>query len=160
MTTLNNVERFWSLVDKQDGSKNSCWLWLGGERGGGYGGFRERKNPQMFYAHKYAFFQGRNRRYVPSARFRFICENKKCVNPFHLKAFFKPQGGRKIPLDKIRAIRYTYDRLQKEFKRLTLESGVKLTDILLGGRLSRKFGVSRVTVHNIVTRKGIYKDIE
>ena len=62
-----------------------CWLWYGAKNAKGYGCFRKSKDRSMYYAHRiaYEYFVGE----IPEGWvIDHLCENKSCVNPYHLEA--------------------------------------------------------------------------
>lgn len=76
------VERFWSKVNKTD----TCWLWTGATRGGGYGFIAERRvagRQVRTMAHRMAW----QMLVGPIADGLFLlhrCDTPACVNPAHL----------------------------------------------------------------------------
>jgi hypothetical protein len=73
-------KRFWQKVQKTD----SCWLWLGGHDGNGYGLFNETKPMKQWRAHRYMLYiRGELDFSLPVVM--HTCDNPGCVNPAHLK---------------------------------------------------------------------------
>jgi len=77
------VDRFWSKVNKT----SYCWEWLAGLDKDGYGKFNPRAGVCMG-AHKFSC-EIANGPVQPGFDVHHECENKRCVNPAHLKALPK-----------------------------------------------------------------------
>lgn len=80
----DQIERFWSRVEKSDG----CWLWTAGQKNPeGYGGFYVRQIDNTVCCHKIAFCIEHNfgLHDIPEGIvIRHLCNNHPCVNPAHL----------------------------------------------------------------------------
>lgn len=151
----NIVKYFWSQVNKERGD-TGCWIWEGGSRGSNYGGFYD-ENGNQHYAHKFAFFQARNRRYDARARLLHKCNNTLCVNPRHLKINrrMSKEEGYKITVDKHRQIVYTYKELKKRLRQLGSEFGVSFANVSLIERVAKSFDISRSMMYKIIKEEGL-----
>ena len=72
--------RFWSKVNKTD----TCWLWMAGGNGSGYGKFYVHKGKRV-YAHRYSYEIHKGE--IPKGyEVDHLCKVVSCVNPDHLEA--------------------------------------------------------------------------
>lgn len=144
------VERFWKKV--QIRSKNECWPWVGTtENKFGYGVFGVGKSSQ-FRAHRISFLIEHGT-IDPFLDVLHSCDNPLCMNPRHLR-----QGTQKQNNEDMIA-RNRYAKGESANKSDLVESDVVRIRKLYGSRkfiyaeLGEQFGISGVSIHNIVTRK-------
>jgi len=78
----SEYERFWSNVDKECSEFFDCWEWTGFKTRWGYGGFS--LNHKSYLAHRVAW-ELVNGKIPEGMCVLHECDNKKCVNPDHLK---------------------------------------------------------------------------
>lgn len=83
MRKKNVLADIFKYVEVKPNSPGSCWNWIGGLRGYGYGSFKI--NRETFQAHR-LMYEITNGKIPEGKEIHHKCENTKCVNPFHLKA--------------------------------------------------------------------------
>lgn len=79
---LDDLERFWSRVDKSKGPE-ACWVWTGALTRSGYGQFYVARKKQV--AHRWLLGVRRGEPLEwPRERGCHRCDNPPCCNPAHL----------------------------------------------------------------------------
>lgn len=73
------TDRFWAFVKKTP----SCWIWVGGQAGKGYGRFRVGRALKVS-SHRFAYEQIVGE-IPPNMQLDHLCRNKLCCNPAHLE---------------------------------------------------------------------------
>lgn len=86
VSTVPEVKRFWSMVDRGHPSGCGCWLWLGAPNQSGYGGFTRTLRPgvkRRVLAHRFAY-ELLVRPIPEGLTLDHLCEQTLCVRPDHL----------------------------------------------------------------------------
>jgi hypothetical protein len=152
--TLEDIERFWSYVEKGEG----CWLWKGAistnpklGTGGGYGVITI--GGRMYRAHRVSYHIAHGDIHAGHV-IMHQCDVRLCVRPEHLKlgdhrenmremtARGRARGGR-APGELSTQAKLNTDKVVEIRRRAA--SGEAYSDI------AKAFGVARSTVHRIVT---------
>ncbi len=150
--TQNWIDRFWEKTEQPCGLFE-CWNWRGGVDKDGYGmvsvKFSDGTRRQRA-AHRYAFFITTG---VWPEELMHLCDNRTCVNPFHLEIGSHHENV----LDCHRKKRAA--RNQKSYPRIsrTIVQSVLYDYYCTGGFsfnvLGRKYGMDPTTAGRICTRK-------
>lgn len=81
-------ERFWEKVDRTD----TCWLWKGGRRNHGYGGFTISQHKYQAHRVAYELLVGP----IPDGlTLDHLCRVRLCVNPDHLEPVTNKENVRR-----------------------------------------------------------------
>lgn len=88
--TPEELERFWSKVDKAD-----CWTWTGAQNGRGYGIVTVRSVNLL--THRAAYFM-RYGKHDPGLELDHLCRNRICCNPDHLEPVTHTENMRRSPI--------------------------------------------------------------
>jgi len=139
-----NIERFMSKI--REGS-NGCWNWIGGTRGGEYGGFWVDGKTVRAHRYSYETFVGS----IPDGlSILHKCDNPPCVNPNHLFAGTASDNARDM-VDKGRAPDQRGS--SNPCSKLDEESVVKISNMIDSGviqiDIARQFGVSPQLITDI-----------
>lgn len=150
-------QRFWDKAALAFNAGDECWIWLGGADACGYGRFTDktREHRRTMTAHRWAWTFA----YGPIPEGLCVlhhCDVPPCVNPNHLFLGTPLDNAR----DKVAKGRLRVGHVQGEqngqaklteadvrFIRSTVATGVPQA------RMVERFGVSPMTVSQVVTRK-------
>jgi len=139
------ADRFWVKVDKSGG----CWEWTAGKNAGGYGqiGF----DGKMRAAHRISWIMENG--IIPKGMLIcHVCDNRACVNPAHLFLGTHKDNTQ----DAVKKGRMANGE-SSGLSRLTEKQVLSIRREYAEGKtqleLARKYNVSRITIHKIVTRK-------
>lgn len=137
-------QRFWTCVQKT----SYCWLWLGSKTKKGYGQLSV--NRKSVIAHRFSFYLAHG--YMPALVRHFVCDNRICVNPAHLKEGTHQDNSNDC---------VSRDRQAKGENtgraKLTNSNVRKIKELLAQGvihkTIAQKFGVQTVTITAINTNR-------
>lgn len=121
---------------------NECWLWQGSTTEANNGHGQLNVGGVRFLAHRlmYSIFYG-----SPSAieEVRHICDNPRCINPFHLEVGSHADNMRDRAL-----------RTGVATRKLTANMVAEIRESKESQKsLAEKFGVSAATIHNVLNGK-------
>lgn len=157
--TSEDIDRFWSKVDK-DGP-NGCWLWKGNHGQFGYGQFRHTIEPYKYTthnAHRAAWIIVTGQQLESHECVLHNCpagDNPGCVNPAHMfigtksdNSHDRDRKGRRAPVLKGSAVK-TSKLLETDIPEIRglAASGVTHDEIAI------RFGVCRQHISDIVSRQ-------
>lgn len=147
MNRQETIEKLalYTAVDNDSG----CWNWTGGRDNKGYGRMSVGSG-QKIAAHRAAFSSHNNVEIPSHMLVMHLCDNRVCVNPDHLV-----MGSHKANMldmkQKGRAARGSKHPLSK----IAEEDIAEIMELAEKGwfndDIAKKFGVSRGTIHKIVT---------
>lgn len=130
---------------------SGCWVWTGGQHGGGYGGFVIDGRKQLAHRIAYELVRGT----IPDGLcVCHHCDNRGCVRPSHLFLGTKRENTR----DMLRKGRARKPCGEAHFRTTLTADQVRsirraITDGEQTSLLASRFGVSRSTIRNIIQRR-------
>ena len=154
------LKRFWKKVRKGDGG-DSCWEWIGGKIGDGYGNFAFRQNGEKksVLAHRFVFEQHHDMIVWPGFCVLHSCDNRACINPNHL---FLGTNQDNVD-DKVRKGRQWCPKgVLAPWAKLTAEQVLEIRETWRNRKrvrgtvssLAERFGVSCSTISRITHERG------
>lgn len=148
------MNRFWHKIRKSP-ERDGCWLWQGATNHHGYGVFHVKKGVTST-AHKFSYKLAHPRTEIADGlQVQHKCDNRRCVNPDHLKlgtprqntrdmlrrgrqvkSSGKAHGNSRLSWSIVRNIRATYQGRYGEMS-----------------SLCKQFGVSKATIKDIISER-------
>lgn len=146
--SAQDLERFWSKVDKS----GDCWIWLGARAPSGYGMFGW-VHGTAHRAHRVAFELTHGA--IPNGMFVLhSCDNRRCVNPAHLRAGTHAENMRDMRTRgrqaRQRGERCGTAKLTEANARIARACFLDGVPVRL---IAERFGVSRSGIEKIVKRE-------
>lgn len=143
----STMERVFSKVKKTD----TCWLWLGGTNGRGYGVMGVERPRRTAYVHRvsYEHFHGP----IPDgAEVAHSCDVRNCVNPDHLSLMTHREN------EDDKSAKGRVPKGEGQWRAVLAEDGVRdiRRRVASGERrkvLAAEYGVSLASIDLVVTRK-------
>lgn len=144
--TPADIKRFWSKVRKTDG----CWEWIGLVYPNGYGRVRVNGCERLAHRASYVLHKG----VIASGKLvMHTCDNRVCVNPNHLVIGAHKDNAQDMVSK--RRCRYGETHHKKALTQAQV-SEIRLRyarNDVSQTALAHEYGVSYVTIHQIVTGK-------
>lgn len=144
------ADRFWEKVDRR--GPDECWLWTKATNEHGYGVMRpegQRSGPTV-RAHRVSLMLAGVD--IDGLVIRHSCDNPPCVNPAHLSVGTKADNSADM-VSRDRHARGSRSGTSKLTERQVVEIRARCAAGELHRVLAVDYGVSRVTITNIVTRR-------
>ena len=137
--TLNKIKtRFESKFVKSD---VGCWEWTD-SLSNGYGRLKINGSYQRAPRVSYMIYKGR----IPDGMIVLhSCNNKKCVNPNHLRLGTKTENGRDAAIDGANGAKLDVQDI--DYIRRMLDSGLSLQEV------ADMYNVSRTTIREVKNRR-------
>jgi len=141
------LDRYWEKVNVK--GPDDCWEWMAGIRGFGYGRFWFKR--KCVPAHRFSW-ELRNGGIPEGMLVCHSCDNPSCVNPEHL--FLGTQSDNiQDALKKDRMSNGERNGFSKLIDEQVLSIRREYKEGKSQAELTRKHGVSKSTIHFVVTRK-------
>lgn len=144
------ADRFWEKVDRR--GPDECWLWTAAVNEHGYGVMRPegRRTGPTIKAHRVSLMLAGVD--VDGLVVRHSCDNPPCVNPAHLSTGTKADNSADM-VTRDRHARGSRSGTSKLTERQVAEIRARQAAGELHRVLAAEYGVSRVTITNIVSGK-------
>lgn len=141
------INRFWSKVDKGPHPKG-CWLWMGADRGNGYGAMKIDGRVHSSHVVAFAIANGPQ---PDGTLVTHECDVRRCCNPDHLiagtpkKNFddMESRGRRVLALGERAGAHKLTEAEVRDARRLKAEGAT-------GAQIARIFGVDKSTINNML----------
>jgi len=146
------IDRFWSKVDIKD--KDECWNWNAAMRPNGYGQFSVNKYPHKSHRISYILTYGE----IPDGKvICHNCANRRCVNPFHLRADTQKENIREArrlgAYQNIKQVKGTECPSSKLSEKDVIEIKKLLSTKISQWDIARLFNVRQCTISDIKLNK-------
>lgn len=150
---------FWSKVDRNRGG---CWIWKAGHFGTGYGAFSIKST--NYGAHVISFLLSGGTLTDEKPHVLHSCNNRGCVNPAHLRAGSQQDNvddAMKAGTHGLALTTFPRKRAQGMKHGMAILTDAKVRAIraeyqpyvMSRVALAKKYGVSRATINQVLSRK-------
>ena len=152
MYSQKNIDNFWKKVNKLETGK-CCWEWQAHLFRNGYGSFYA--NGKDIKAHRFSFQNHHNRLIQEGMCILHSCDNRKCVNPDHLREGTKQDNS----TDMVNKCREYHPKGEKNgLSKLTEKQVLEIRQKYSQGgttqqKLAEEYNVTNVTIGYIVRYK-------
>ena len=139
--------RFMAHVTKTDG----CWLWTASTMNSGYGQFAHRGSMRQAHRVSYELHVGP----IPAGlSILHSCDNKRCVNPAHLRPGTHSENIKEAYARNRRA-KPNLSGERHPRASITMTDAIRMRDLRVAGMtvtaIARRYGVKRSLVSDVVT---------
>ena len=152
---MNDIFNFLRHVDVNGFDKSKCWEWKGAGKGNGYGHVRRGEKNITAHRYSYQLFVDND---VDGKDVCHKCDNRKCVNPYHLFL-----GTRKDNMQDAKLKGRTARGFMLPNTKLSKEDEDEIVKRSKAGELykeiAKDFGVTRHSIGRVAIKNGIRRNV-